>query len=107
MHILIAATAALGLSAAQSPAGWSAEPAASIMPNLSAPPRHASPVSRGWLQRGANPKHVWIYVAGSSGNVIEIFDLTKLGTPKIGEITQGVNNAAGMAEFPRPLLRAA
>jgi hypothetical protein len=51
----------------------------------------------GWVAPDANAKHTWIYVAGSSGKVIDIYDLDRIGTPRIGKITQGLNNPAMMA----------
>ncbi len=73
----------------------SATSAANVRPTAI---RHAVvPRDGGWMAKDANPKHTWIYVAGSSGNVIDIYDLDKVGTPQIGKITQGLNNPAMMA----------
>jgi hypothetical protein len=44
----------------------------------------------------ANPKHAWLYVAGYTNSVVCIYDLVKFGTPKIGQITQGISGPDGM-----------
>jgi hypothetical protein len=46
--------------------------------------------SHGWFLHKAERRDTWLYVAGSDGNVINVFDLTKFGNPQIGHITAGV-----------------
>ena len=48
----------------------------------------------------------WLYVAGSDGNVINVFDLTKFGDPQIGSITAGVDLPGGFAVDPQGTLYA-
>jgi DNA-binding beta-propeller fold protein YncE len=50
----------------------------------------------GWMDAHADRKHVWMYVAGFTGSVIGIYDLSNLGH-KIGEITRGLKGPAGIA----------
>jgi len=45
----------------------------------------------GWMARGANPKHPWLYVSGYESSNVMIYDLKAFGTPRIGEITTGIN----------------
>jgi hypothetical protein len=53
--------------------------------------------SRGWFAPGANPEHPWLYVTGYYNSVLSIYDLSKFGTPKIGQITQGISGPGGVA----------
>jgi len=41
----------------------------------------------GWMARGANPKHAWLYVAGFDNGVVSIYDLARQGIPLIGQLT--------------------
>jgi hypothetical protein len=50
-----------------------------------------------WIARGADSRHPWLYVTGNSNNEVAIYDLGKLGYPKIGAITDGVSSPADVA----------
>jgi len=49
------------------------------------------------MARDANPKHPWLYVAGFSNNVVNIYDQQRYGAPLIGSLTQGMDNPCGLA----------
>src|SRR5580704_18280297 len=49
----------------------------------------------GWMGPDANPAHAWLYVSGS--NDITVYDLKRLGTPRVGRITQGISSPGGIA----------
>jgi hypothetical protein len=66
----------------------------------------AANASGGWFLRKADRRDTWLYVAGSAGNVINVFDLTKFGDPQIGHITAGVDLPGGMAVDPQGTLYA-
>jgi len=51
----------------------------------------------GWMARGANPKHPWLYVSGYTSNNVAIYDIGRFGFPKVGEISEGVSGPAGLA----------
>jgi DNA-binding beta-propeller fold protein YncE len=50
----------------------------------------------GWMARGANPKHSWLYVSGYNSNNIAIFDLAQVGNAQIGSITAGLSAPGAM-----------
>jgi hypothetical protein len=78
--------------------------AAREAPSHSVPPTTGS---RGWLSPRANAKHPWMYVASGTQSIIAIYDLARFGTPKIGEITQGLNRPGGLAVDAQGTLYAA
>jgi hypothetical protein len=53
--------------------------------------------NHGWMVAHANPKHAWLYTASGVQNAVAIYDLDGFGTPQIGEITEGLIAANGMA----------
>jgi len=61
------------------------------------PQRVAGQRHGGWMAPDANPKHAWMYVTSGRGNAIAIFDLQRIGTPQIGEITNVGPVPNGMA----------
>src|SRR5579863_9643595 len=67
-------------------------------------PRGSHGLNHGWMARDANPKHPWLYVAGFSNNVVNIYDQQRYGTPLIGSLTQGMNNPCGLALDPQGTL---
>ncbi len=72
----------------------SATGAANVLPTTS---RHAVAQRQGgWMARDADARHPWLYVAGYNNSAVFIYDLAKIGTPQIGEITQGVDGPAGI-----------
>jgi DNA-binding beta-propeller fold protein YncE len=54
-------------------------------------------VQRGWMDRNANPAHPWMYVASGQTNVVTIYELKRLGPRRIGQITDGLLDASGLA----------
>jgi hypothetical protein len=59
------------------------------------------------IATGADPSHTWIYVAGAKGTVIDVFDLEAPGMPRIGRISRGLHEPAGMTVGPDGTLYAA
>jgi hypothetical protein len=57
---------------------------------------HTLRQQHGWMARGANPKHAWLYVASLSQNVVGIYDLEEIGVPQIGSIADGLNTPFGV-----------
>jgi DNA-binding beta-propeller fold protein YncE len=51
---------------------------------------------RGWMRPDADPNHTWMYLSGFGNDTVGIYDLDRLGTPKIGEISRGLNGPAGI-----------
>jgi hypothetical protein len=51
----------------------------------------------GWMARGANAKHPWLYVSGYYSSNIAIYDFSKVGAHQIGEITKGIKGPCGMS----------
>jgi len=49
------------------------------------------------VRQDANPQHTWAYVASGTTNVIAIYDLEASAPLKIGQITQGLSEPAGLA----------
>jgi len=68
-------------------------------------PHQALAQGNGWMVPDANPKHPWLYVASFEGsfgsttrdNYVSIFDMGRVGFPRIGQITQGLNAPSGIA----------
>jgi hypothetical protein len=69
--------------------------------------QQSAPGSPGWLAPRANARHPWMYVTSGTKSVIAIYDLARFGTPKIGEITQGLNRPSGLAVDAQGTLYAA
>jgi hypothetical protein len=66
------------------------------MPQRSAVAVHAD---RGmsWMASNADPKHPWLYVTGYQDSQVAIYDLERVGFPKIGSITDGVSSPVDAA----------
>jgi hypothetical protein len=50
----------------------------------------------GWMAPDANPQHPWLYVAGYKNSLVEIHDLSRVGVPKIGRISDGIRKPDGI-----------
>jgi len=59
--------------------------------------RVGRPQQGSWMSRDANPNHPWLYVASYSSNKIDIYDVQKLALRKIGQITDAIDQPAGIS----------
>jgi len=50
-----------------------------------------------WISRDANPNHPWLYVASNSNNKIDIYDVQKLRLKRIGQVTDEIDQPAGIS----------
>ena len=64
---------------------------------LSAAHRMTAQSRHGWMARDANPRHPWLYVTGNQDDQVAIYDLQRVGFPKVGEITEGISSPADVA----------
>jgi hypothetical protein len=80
---------AVGFFVALSAAGFAAT-------HATIPHRASVNHNAGWMARGANRNHTWMYLSGFNDNVVNIYDMDKLGVPMIGQIKQGLSGPAGI-----------
>jgi hypothetical protein len=49
------------------------------------------------MTHNAHSRHAWLYVAGNANNVVNVYDLDRLGSPLVESITKGISSPGGIA----------